>query len=85
MIDLTESVECPYCKANIKQNWSDYTEQEVCERAECGMGNEVLYHIDCDEFRCPKCGEIFSVSGWISEYPEETYNDSELTSQRIRR
>ena len=75
------AVKCPYCKAEIVHNWSDYVVSSDSEERE--MGDETEHTIECDEFDCPECGKVFSVSGSVWEYPPNTYNCHELNAYAI--
>lgn len=47
------------------------------------MGTETEHSIECDEFECPECHKLFSVSGSVWEYPEGAYNYHELHTSPI--
>ena len=80
---FTHSVECPHCGESVTYNWSDYVIDSDIIDEDRGMGAETEHTIECDEFECPECHKLFSVSGSVWEYPEGAYNDHELNTSSI--
>lgn len=80
---FTHSVECPHCGASITNDWSDYIASSDVIDEDRGMGAEIEHTIECDEFECPECHKLFSVSGSVWEYPEGAYNYHELNTSEI--
>ena len=70
-ISLQRAVECPYCKA---KNRIDLEDEGTVSASERQMGDETLYEFQNVEFQCHSCGQAFTVSGYISEYPIGAFN-----------
>ena len=80
---FTHSVECPHCGKSVTHNWSEYIISSDIVDEDRGMGTETEHSIECDEFECPECHKLFSVSGSVWEYPEGAYNYNELHTSPI--
>lgn len=80
---FTHSVECPHCGASITNDWSDYIISSDVVDPDRQMGAEIEHSIECNEFECPECHKLFSVSGSVWEYPEGAYNYHELNTSEI--
>ena len=75
-IDLKRDIECPYCKSLNEIDLDDYCIGISSD--ERGMGEELLYAIHVEEWKCIKCGKSFDVEGSISEYPVDALNYEDL-------
>lgn len=80
---FTHSVDCPHCGVSVTQNWSAYIASSNVVNENRGMGAEIEHTIECDEFECPDCHKLFSVSGSVWEYPEGAYNYHELSTSKV--
>lgn len=79
IIDLfTRPIDCPHCHYKVTENWYDYILSE--SSSEKNMGTETIYSIECDEFQCPECNEIFKVDGFICAYPDGIYDSHRLSA-----
>ena len=77
------TISCPHCGEKITEDWSDYiTDTELCDD-DRGMGEEYEHTVYCEEFECPKCRELFTVSGHIWEYPVGAYNSDDLRTDSV--
>ena len=76
-----QEVDCPHCYEKVTENWFDYVHNE--SSSERNMGTETIYSIECDEYQCPKCGELFTVNGYIEAYPDGIYNHHDLKTSTI--
>ena len=74
-ISLQRAVECPYCKA---KNRIDLEDEGTVSTSERQMGDEVVYEFKNVERQCHSCGQSFTVSGYISEYPIGAFNAESL-------
>lgn len=79
-ISLQRVVECPYCGAPNRVDFTDESEASSNERQ---MGAETVYEFDSDNFDCSSCGTQFHVSGYISEYPVGAYNSEEINVSQL--
>lgn len=75
---FVHSIRCPHCDAEISENWAGYVISSDVIDEDRGMGAEIEHSIECDNYECPHCGQLFSVSGSVWEYPEGAYNAHEL-------
>ena len=75
-ISLQRAVECPYCNT---KNRIDLEDEGLVSTSERQMGDEVLYEFKNVEYACHSCGQTFTVSGFISEYPIGAFNAESLT------
>ena len=73
-----QEVTCPHCNNIITTNWHDYVLGE--SSSERDMGTEIIYSIECDEFQCPECKELFAVEGFICTYPDGIYDSHKLNA-----
>ncbi len=71
-------VNCPFCEEEVTHDWSEYiVDQEKYH-------GEVENTIECDEYECPHCHEMFNVFGSIYEVPKGTYSYHELSAEPIQ-
>lgn len=70
-LSLQRVVECPYCNSKNRIDLKDKCTTTFEERS---MGHEVIYKFEEEKIQCRKCRNIFSVSGYISEYPIGAFN-----------
>lgn len=80
-ISLQRAVECPYCKA---KNRIDLEDEGTVSTSERQIGDEVVYEFENVEFQCYSCGQTFTVSGYISEYPIGAFNAESLKVAPIK-
>lgn len=62
---FTHSVKCPHCGKSVTHDWSEYIISSDVVDEDRGMGTETEHSIECDEFECPECHKLFSVSGSV--------------------
>lgn len=79
-VSLQRTIECPYCGHTNMMDFTDECESSSYERS---MGPEILYEFDLEENCCSKCGKMFRVKGYISEYPMGCYNHEEINIEPI--
>lgn len=77
---FTHSVKCPHCGKSVTHDWSGFIITSEVIDEDRGMGSETEHTIECDDFECPECQKLFSVSGSVWEYPEGAYDDHELNT-----
>ena len=71
-------VNCPFCEREVTHDWSEYiVDQEKYH-------GEVENTIECAEYECPHCHEMFNVFGSIYEAPKGTYSYHELSAEPIQ-
>jgi hypothetical protein len=73
-------VKCPYCSADNIIDLADISNISSYER---GMGPETLYEFDNDDVSCENCKQLFRVYGYVSEYPQGSSNNEEITIESI--
>lgn len=74
-IDAVREVKCPYCN---NADFINFAEEAQTSSYERGMGPEILYEFEDNDYPCSSCGKTFIVKGYISEYPIGVINDEEL-------
>ena len=71
-------ISCPFCSKELDFEWSKYiVDQEK-------YGKEVENTIECDEFECIGCHEVFNVFGSVYEEPKGKYSYHELSAEPIQ-
>lgn len=71
-------VSCPFCNEEIPFDWSKHiVDQEK-------YGKEVENTIECDEFECPACHEVFNIFGSVYEEPKGKYSYHELCGEPLQ-
>lgn len=71
-MELKKDIKCPNCNNTEIVDLEDFVyDQTSYER---NMGLEIEYSISCEEYQCPKCSKISTISGSIFEYPVGVYN-----------
>lgn len=44
------------------------------------MGPDIVYSFDSeDNYRCPECGTLIHIKGWIREYPIGAYDSEDIS------
>jgi|GEM_PF-693402 hypothetical protein len=79
-INMVEEFECPYCTTKFQLDLSQ--EEYETEDEEREMGPEILYQFDI-EHECPVCRNLIGIEGYISEYPQGAYNDSNFNIEKL--
>ena len=83
-VSLVRSVECPHCHTEQEIDLEDYVYNESSDERESGMGPDVVYSFDTNEyFECPYSGKVFRVSGWIREYPMGAYDSEDILIEAL--
>jgi len=78
-VSLVRIVECPHCHVEQEIDLEDYLYDESSYEKENGMGPDIVYSFDSEEnYECLMCHKIFSISGWIREYPIGAYDSEEI-------
>ena len=71
-------VSCPFCNEEIPFDWSKHiVDQEK-------YGKEVENTIECDEFECPACHEVFNIFGSVQEDTKGKYSYHELWGEPLQ-
>lgn len=79
-MNTIREIACPYCG---HENSIEISDVSYISSSERGMGPETLYEIDEQlEFECEKCGEVFTLKGYISEYPIGCLNHEDIEALR---
>ena len=79
-VSLQRAISCPYCGHTHMMDFSEDCSSSSYERS---MGPEILYEFDYEEYACDRCGKLFRVKGYISEYPMGCYNHEEIDVEAI--
>lgn len=78
-VPFGREVVCPCCcyKANV--DLEDFLCNESSYEKENGMGPDVVYEFDSDEFyECPNCSHVLRIEGWIREYPIGAFDSDDI-------
>ncbi len=71
-------ITCPFCGKELDFDWTKHiVDQEK-------YGKEVENTIECDEFECTDCHEVFNVFGSVYEEPKGKYSYHELSAEPIQ-
>lgn len=75
-ISLKRVIRCPHCGFGNIIDLEEYgTGEHSYERQ---MGPEIEHLFLCEDYECGQCGELFTVSGSISEYPVGAYDSEHI-------
>ena len=80
MFSLNFKKKCPYCEKEQNVDFAEYAESTG--GSERGMGYEIEYSVDIEEYYCEECEKPFRIYGIIWEYPPGVYRD-ETESERL--
>ena len=78
-VSLIRFVECPSCHKEEELDLEEYLYDQSSYEKENGMGPDIVYSFDSeDSHECSFCGKMYTVSGWIREYPIGAYDSEEI-------
>ena len=75
-VSMKRVIECPYCSAQNAIDLEDYSTEECTTERQ--MGPETQHWFQCEDAECVACGQIFSVTGCITEYPIGAYDSEHI-------
>ena len=79
-VSLIRFIECPYCHVEEELDLEDFLYDQSSYEKENGMGPDIVYSFDSeDSHECLFCGKVYTVSGWIREYPVGAYDSEEIS------
>lgn len=83
-ISLIRTIKCSECSLDFEVDLDEYVIDTSKFAKENGMGDDVVYSFDSRyKCRCPHCGKVLYVTGWIREYPIGVLDSEEINVDTI--
>lgn len=83
-VSLIRDIRCPHCGEEHEVDLEDYMYEQSSYEKENGMGPDIVYSFDSEEnYRCPECGAMLQIEGWIREYPVGAYDSEDINVDMI--
>lgn len=79
-VSLIRAICCPHCEEEYEVDLEDYMYDQSSYEKENGMGPDIVYSFNSENnYRCPECGKIIHIEGWIREYPIGAYDSEDIS------
>ena len=78
---LERDIVCPCCGETVLIDLEDFVADTTWtdSQRDDDMGPENVYEFDPDApCECPKCNKLFTISGWLREYPIGAYDSDDI-------
>lgn len=80
-MDTIRKIDCPYCGHEQSVNFSDEEVANIYSNDDREMGTETVYEANEEhEIVCEECGEVYTLKGYISEYPIGCLNHEQINT-----
>ena len=80
-VSMKRVIKCPHCGAGNTIDLEEYSTGEYSYERQ--MGPEIEHSFLCEDYECCSCGELFTVSGSIHEYPIGAYDSEHIEVNKI--
>lgn len=76
---FVRTIQCPECNTEFEVDLAEYVYDVSSFEKDNGMGPDAVHSFDTEaNCKCPYCGKILHIAGWIREYPIGAIDSEEI-------
>ena len=78
-LSLIRTIQCPECDTEFEVNLAEFVYDVSSYEKENGMGPDAVHSFDSEaNCKCPYCGKVLHITGWIREYPLGIFDSEDI-------
>lgn len=78
-LSFVRTIQCPECNTEFEVDLAEYVYDVSGFEKDNGMGPDAVHSFDSESnCKCPYCGKVLNITGWIREYPIGTLDSEEI-------
>lgn len=78
-ISFIRTIQCPECAIEFEVDLAEYVYDVSSFEKDSCMGPDAVHSFDSEaNCKCPYCGKILHIEGWIREYPIGAFDSEEI-------
>lgn len=78
-LSFIRTIQCPECNTEFEVDLAEFVYDVSSYEKENGMGPDAVHSFDSEaNCKCPYCGKVLHITGWIREYPLGTFDSEDI-------